>query len=59
MMLIPLFQFNVKIFVNKSYMGVHVLRNEKFAGGQFDMSGYKLYFQPRLGTILLLKTPNI
>jgi hypothetical protein len=55
MMLIPLFQFNVEIFVNKSYMGVHVIGNEKFAGGQFVMLGYKLYFQPRLGTIFFIE----
>jgi hypothetical protein len=71
MMFIPLVKFmyawcwyhcsnlNVKIFVNKSYMGAHVLRNEKFVGGWFVMLGYKLYFQPRPGTIFLLKTPNI
>jgi hypothetical protein len=51
--------WNVEIFVNKSYIGVHVLGNEKFVGGQLVMSGYKLYFRSHPRTIFLLKTPNI
>jgi hypothetical protein len=38
---------------------VNIVGDVAFIGGQFVMLGYKTLFQPRHGTIFLLKTQEI